>query len=286
MVAVVKFLAPAFNSKLTMIQASSPETISTSSYIRKRTGWYSRWLSRLFTKNGAERMGFVFTWRMSSRSRDFKMRVYPTIGYLLVYIVILFVRDESSSLSQLRDSGDRGALMGLLAIYFSGILLTMSITQAVYSEQYKAAWFYFTAPISKPGEVILGSAKASIFRFFLPVFSVMTLVALWVVGPSLLPNVLLGLSNEVLIATTLVYISKTSFPFSQPQTTKMRTGGFFRNLFVLLISGMIATAHYFIYAILPAVFICLGLSVIAVWLVMGSIRNLSWDKIKRGYQSE
>ena len=31
-------------------------------------------LSRAFTKKGAERMGFLFTWKMTGRSKDFQLR--------------------------------------------------------------------------------------------------------------------------------------------------------------------------------------------------------------------
>src|SRR5436853_104505 len=78
---VIKYLAPSFNNKLAMINSSDTATeqkrvVTTS--VEKHS--YADLLSRIFTRGFAERMGFVFTWKMTSRSRDFKMKVYPSIG--------------------------------------------------------------------------------------------------------------------------------------------------------------------------------------------------------------
>lgn len=48
-------------------------------------------------------MGFLHAWYITSRSRDFKMRVYPAIGYLLVYMVIMILQSKKGALEELQN---------------------------------------------------------------------------------------------------------------------------------------------------------------------------------------
>src|ERR1700740_1915909 len=93
---VIKYFAPSFNRKLAMISGSEMETApvknsrgalsTTSAYISNMANW--------LTERGAERMSFLNSWKLMGRSRDFKMKVYPSMGYLLVYIVIMFMNNR------------------------------------------------------------------------------------------------------------------------------------------------------------------------------------------------
>jgi hypothetical protein len=162
----------------------------------------------------------------------------------------------------------------------------MAIGQIRFSEKFRASWIYHISPIEKPGEVILGATKAAIFKFYIPLVFFITITGIIIVGPSVIPNIVLGLFNELLIATILVFMGNKVFPFSQHQDTARKTGGFLRGIMVLFISGFIALGHFLIYNILPAVLLCVVLSVIATWLMMGSIRNFSWKDIRSSYTEE
>ncbi|MEP6466771.1 MAG: hypothetical protein ABJB05_10725, partial [Parafilimonas sp.] len=84
---VIKFLAPSFNRKLLLISNTGGDVMPVKTAAHKTAPnkkSFVRAIATVITKYGAERMGFLFTWRMMARSRDFKMKVYPTIGYFLV----------------------------------------------------------------------------------------------------------------------------------------------------------------------------------------------------------
>jgi hypothetical protein len=76
---VIKYLAPNFNNKLALINSVSPESAKPEFGKAKVQSSYSEVLSRILTKSGTERMGFLFTFKMSARSRDFRLKVYPTL---------------------------------------------------------------------------------------------------------------------------------------------------------------------------------------------------------------
>ena len=123
-------------------------------------------------------------------------------------------------------------------------------------------------------------------KFYIPIVVFVTLAGLILIGPKVLPNIILGLFNELLIATLLVYAGNKLFPFSMHQNTNVKAGALLRNFFVLLISAIIALGHFFIYTIMPVVLIGVILSIIATCLIMDSIRNISWKAIKSSYRED
>jgi ABC-2 type transport system permease protein len=284
---VIRYLAPSFNNRLSLMSAGDQGPAKPGRAASQNQGRaYADVLSRIFTRSNAERMGFRFNWKMASRSRDFKVKVYPSIGYLLVYVVIMFMNSKMLTVQDIHDQTPGGKIVIISALYFTSLLLIMAINQSVYSEKFKGAWIYYVAPLEKPGEVICGSLKATIFRFYIPIVFVVTIAALVIIGPAVLPNIALGLFNELLIATLVAYTGSKTFPFSLPQNANVRTGAFIRNLFVMVISGLIGIGHYMIYDIMPAVCICLALSITATWLLMSSIRTTTWAAIKSKYAEE
>jgi ABC-2 type transport system permease protein len=284
---VVKYLAPFFNNKLALLSSGSGiSAIARPVNSSKHRFDYPLLLSKLFTNSPSEKMGFLFSWKMTSRSRDFKLKVYPSIGYLAVYVVIMFMNTKSMDLQELREESIKSRILVISALYFTSFILTMAISQIVYSEKYKASWMYYIPPVDKPGAIILGGAKAAILKFYIPIVFFITVAGLVLIGPGVLPNILLGLFNELLIATLLVYVGNKLFPFSMHQNTNIKSGSLLRNLFVLAVSGVIALFHFFIYTIMPVVIIGAVLSILATWLIMQSIRNIQWKAVKSSYSED
>lgn len=283
---VIRYLAPSFNNKLAMINSAvaAPSSKSADKITVEKTKSYAEFLAKLFTKGKVEKMGFLFTWKMTARSRDFKMKVYPSIGYLLVYVVVIIMNNKNLTIEEISQQHRSGKLIILSALYFSSILLTMAINQIIYSEKYKASWFYYTTPIEKPGEVIMGGAKAAILKFYIPIVLVLLIAGLILIGPSVILNIILGLLNQLLIATVLVYMGNKLFPFSVHQNTSAKTGSFIRSLSILFISVCIAIGHYLVYDVMIVLIICILLSFVATWMMMSSIKNTSWKAIRSSYE--
>lgn len=286
---VVKFLAPSFNRKLALITAGTGEPVEApagkkASLGRKKT--YAAFWSRLLTSSAAEKGAFEFTWKMTGRSRDFKLKVYPSMGYLVVYVLLIVFNNKRFDFSSLQRATSGSKVIIISALYFTSLLLTMAVTQMAYSEKFKAGWLYFTAPLQRPGEVIAGAVKAVIVKFYLPIVVVLTVAGLFIVGPSVLPNVALGLFNQVLIAALLVYIGQKYFPFSVHQSNQEKTGSFLRGFSLLMISGFIGLGHFFLYGSTPAVMICAVLSAVASWLLFDTLKKTGWEKIVSRHAEE
>jgi hypothetical protein len=280
----VKYLAPTFNRKLSLLSGSESSTkkIPLSSKAAGRS--ISALFSRFVTFSPVEKASFVFTWKMTARSRDFKLKVYPAMGYLIVYAAFLLFSNKKINLDSIQDNPTTTKWMLLSAVYLSIFLLSMAIGQMVFSDKYKASWIYYTSPVTKPGHIITGAAKAVLLKFFFPSAATLSTIAFFIAGPQILPNLLFGLSNVVLIIGLMLYAGNHYFPFSTLQSTNAKTGGFMKGMFILFISGLIAVGHFLIYSFLPVVIICTVLSFIAVWLLFSSIMQLEWKKILSAYE--
>jgi hypothetical protein len=278
---VVKFLAPSFNNKLALINSTADGPAApVSGIVKQKKPWLAEKLSSLLTRGNGEAAGFLFAWRMSARSRDFKLKVYPSIGYMLVLIVLMFVRSKNLSFEMLASNGKEFKILMVVSIYLMSLLLVTAISQMVYSEKYKAAWIFHVAPVEYPGEVILGAVKAIVLKFYIPIIILIAIPALIIGGWAAVPNLLLGLFNQLLIAALLVYMNFRNLPFSRKQNANVNGGSFIRNIGVMLISVFIAMLHYAAYDIVVVVCIVAVLSMIATWLISGSIKKTAWAKIK------
>lgn len=280
MYVVLKYLAPAFNNKLAMVTSSGGETVQKIAKEKKGKS-YAGFLSRLFTNYGPERMGFLFTWKMSARSRDFRMKVYPSIGYIFVYVIIVMLQSKQLSLDEVRNQTNTGRILIISALYICSYLPITAITQAAFSEKFKAAWIFYTIPVSKPGLIIRGSTKASILSFFLPLAFVTTVAGFVIIGWQVLPNIVLGLINQILLSCIVVFTSHQQLPFSVHEGAQRKSGAFIRGLITLMASGFVGLLHFFIYNNTPVIIIFIALSFIATWLLMDSIKNISWQKMIR-----
>lgn len=274
---VMKYLAPAFNQKLAMISGSdSSEAAVKPATKAAKSGGVSDLLSRIFTRSKAEKAGFLFTWKMMARSRDFKMRVYPSIGYLLVLLVTGIFRSRNEA-----QEGGRLDLSfrPLIILYVSSVILIAAIAQIRHSEKYKAAWVFFITPLKAPGEVINGSIKAALAQFLLIIIPICFAIGLWMAGPEVLPNMLLALCNLLVITYLIVVMNVKRLPFSEPADAKAQGGQATLSLFVMLFAGIISVLHYFAFRSPIAIGIVFVLSITALWALMHSVRNITWESM-------
>ncbi len=283
---VIKYLATSFNNKLAMINNSGADIITRSKTQRKRGYNYSGILSRLLSFSNAEKTGFLMAWKLSARSRDFKLKVYPSIGYLFVYAIFIFWNSSRDSLETLQEESFSSRALVISVLYFTTLILTMSLNQMVYSEKYKASWIYHTTPLEKPGEIILGAAKAMMMKFYIPMVFIITLSGTILLGIKIIPHIILGMFNVLLIASILVYAGIRVFPFSLHQNNNSNTGGFLRGIFILIIAGLIGVIHFAVYNFWVVIWIFAAMSIAATWMVMSAIRNTSWTSIKSRYADD
>ena len=281
---VVKYFAPAFNRKLSMISSSSGELRSVTREQKVKSGFSLSWIEQLaskFTSDSIEYMGFLFTWKMMGRSRDFKMKVYPAFGYLVVLMAMMLFRSRSLSLSDFSEMTPHGKSVFLLVIYFSSFIFITAIGQLTYSEKYKAAWIFDISPVDTPGKVISGAVKSVMVCFYLPIVLIFAILGLVFAGPAILPNLILGSFNILTIGSLIAYFNLRALPFSMSALNASKGRTVTRNMLSMFIPMALGGFHWLIFDNIWAVAILAVLAIIAAWMVMDSIRNLTWAKIGR-----
>ncbi len=279
---VVRYFAPLFNQKLAMLSSGNNEQ-SRAAVNRANAGGTAVKVTRVerlaakLTHSGSEYMGFLFSWKMMSRSRDFKMKVYPSFGYVIVFLVMTAINHPS--LFHPTD-GNKGLLPAmLLVVYFSSFVLISVLQNLPYSEKFKAAWIFNITPVNAPGEVICGAVKAAIVCFYIPIVLVLCLLGTLVLGPVVIPNLLLGCFNILSVSTIISYLTIRKLPFSSTIVSASKGTTFIRSIITLMVPATFGVIHWFVSGYLWFVIFLLIIAVLIPWLVLDEVKKIGWEKI-------
>ncbi len=285
---IIKYFAPSFNQKLAMIsgsELSNEKTISTNTKLITKTSMAQK-LAIILTKKGAERMGFLLTWHMTSRSRDFKMKTYPSIGYLIVYMAIIFIRNKKISFTNLTTESNEAKFFVIFSVYMISFIMMQALGNIKISDKYKAAWIYYVAPIQQPGNILSGATKAIIAKFYLPIALIITALSITILGWRVIPNIVLGMSTQICVSFIVVYLMMRSFPFSTTENTKLKGATFVRGLFSLIVPIGMGFLQFTVFDYTVVIVLLAGLSLIANWLIAGAVYQRDWATITAEYKEE
>lgn len=275
---VVRFFAPSFNRKLGMITSgTSEQRVAVKSGKKSNKFAFSEKLAGWLTKSGAEYAGFIFASRMMARSRDFKMKVYPSIGYIVVFGGMLFFQGHAF---EALPGSTKLATPLLLIIYISSMLISGALLQMPYSDKYKASWLFQIVPINKPGLLISGAVKCVFVTFFLPLALVLIVFGLVLQGPAILPNLLLGCLNVLVIESIIALIMIKNLPFSNAQEGAANGNTFIRTMLLMIFPSAFGLVHYFLSGFQGVIYLLILVTAIVPWLVFDEIKKLNWQQMK------
>lgn len=277
MIVVIKYFAPSFTQKLAMINGNVEESRGkaqkTNTHHRKFIDKLALWLS----SGTEEYMGFMFTWKNISRSREFKMKVYPLFGYILVLGAMYVIKKGSNAAGSSISNTPRNILW---IIYLMAIIMFSALAQISYSSKYKAAWFYYTSPIEMPGKIILGAIKAVLIRFLVPAFIIILIGSILLFGIQIIPNAIFAMLNVVIFTFLSSFLMNKKLPFSVSYEYQSKGTGFMYSLISTIVPLGIGVFHYFIFNFTWVVIVFSALSVGVIWLLQSLIKNTGWDKIQ------
>lgn len=279
---VIRFFAPSFNKKLSSINSSSDESKPVTDIKVKATQRsLPRFLSNLLIRNKTERAGFIFGWKLTSRSRDFKLKVYPMFGYVIVLFFLFMFGGFSGNTHKIQgvDFYKKGPGI-LFIIYLCSIMIADAVVLIKSSDKYKAAWVYYISPVQKPGILIRGMMKMLLFKYFFLIYFVIVVLSLFLRGISFLPNLLLGLVNIIFVSLVLGLFYLKTFPFSEQWNINRSSGRMMRSFFLMIMVGILGVIHYFIMNFTIVVLILTILVAAADWLLLDKFRNISWEEMR------
>lgn len=230
--------------------------------------------TKLLCSNKKERIFYHFAMDMMKNERSFKLKVYPTIGFSLIFPFIFLLQSLQGKDFQEFTKGKT-----YLFIYFCGLMLPTVIMMMKYSESYKAAWIYKALPIDNLKPVFQGTMKAFIVKIFIPVYLIEAVIFGVIYGADIIPDLFVVFINMLIFCILSFQLLDKALPFSTVYNTTQQsnTGMVFALMFVLLaLTGIHLAATFLMYG----VFIYLCLSIIVLIISWESVFRIPIGKIK------
>lgn len=276
----VKYLAPQFIKSLVSSENTEVVVEAPKRRVREQKNEQQFYkLANLLNKSDIGKAGFIMTWLQTNRSRTFKMRVLPTFAYVPVYFFYILLNNNKPFAEVWSGLPDSKSYIALL--YMTTFVIMQGLAYITMSDQYKAAWVYYSAPIEKPGEVILGAFKAMWVKYFLPFMFVIGAFTIYVWGTAKLLDIVLATVNITFFTVAQMYFSYRILPFSMKEQVKdngVKT--IIRVLLTFLLIGVLGVAHYLADVLWWLKLIFLVLTAILLWMFYDSLRNTPWNKLK------
>ncbi len=275
---VAKVLAPGFNRRLSIIATSDGNT-NTSTQIKK-AGKFSliEKISNLIAPDPVENAGFRITWKLAARTREFKMKVYPSFAYVPIYFIFIALNGKGD-LSEKLDNLQNGHTYVLL-IYLSTFILSSILMNISMSEKYKAAWVYYALPIGEPGKILSGMYKAVIALYFFPYCLVLSIVIVAVWGPQAINDLILAFLVSLAYGMMMALFMVKGLPFSKPVVVKQGGGRMITSLMILALIAGLGFGHYYLMRWEMVIWIAIIPFLFINWIMFRYYKKQTWDNIE------
>ncbi|BCN30602.1 hypothetical protein [Anaeromicropila herbilytica] len=232
-------------------------------------------LSKIICRTKEERIFYRFASDIMKQERDFKLKVYPSIGFSIIFPFIFLFQ-------QLSDNTFKEISKGkcYLFIYFCGLLIPSIITLMQCSEKYKGAWIYKVIPINNMEAVFKGTIKALLCKILLPIFLVEAILFGVLFGERIIPDLFLVFINLMLYITLCFMLIKKALPFSVAFDSAQNDAGI--NFVLIFALAAIALVHLGFLSIPYGIYINLIISSIATLILWKIAFRISSDNIYEG----
>ncbi|GAE31078.1 hypothetical protein [Halalkalibacter hemicellulosilyticus] len=219
------------------------------------------WISNLICSSKEERAFFHFASIIVKRERQFKLKVYPSIGLALV-LPYLFL------FSEMRNStwGEIASSQWYLSMYFTILLIPTIVVMAEYSEGYKGAWMYESSPLKGLHLAVKGTLKALLVKLVLPLYVLVSLIFLWIFSIRIIPDlIVLFFSSMLYMAICQLIAVRMKRPFSKSFKVIQDSKGW-QMLGLVLLGGVFFLGHYVSLQFSGGVYGYLLMIIVANWL--------------------
>ncbi|WP_017414342.1 hypothetical protein [Clostridium tunisiense] len=230
-------------------------------------------LSTVLCRSKEERLFFRFASDMMKNEREFKLKVYPSLGFAIIFpFIFIFQRLSMSSFAEISKG------KSYFFIYFTGMMLSSVMMMIKCSGTYKGAWIYKTMPISNYKPVFRATTKAVIAKLFFPIFLFQAVVFIGIFGVRITGDLVVVFLNMMIFTLICFMAMEKALPFSQPfDASKDSNVGI---TFILMFGiGALWGVHYFIDKISYGFYILLGIGIIANLILWSVAFNIKPEKL-------
>lgn len=211
--------------------------LSTSKSKKEKKSRLKDYFLSFICRTSEEKAFYRFASLMMKQERDFKLKVYPSLGFSFV-IPFIFMFNMMRS-----DHVDYSTSISYLNIYFSMLIIPSAVMMLGHSAKYKAAWIYKVFPIKDYTDLQKGSLKAFLIKLYIPLYLVLSIVFCFIYGPRIIPDLLIVLVASCLY-TIICYMGfENKVPFTKP-FDEIGDGQSWKALILFIPLGILAFIHY------------------------------------------
>lgn len=280
---MVKWLAPRFVQAISQgTTEGQPLPVNRATNTTKgRAPLYLR-LAKWLNKHPEAQAGFMVAWLHAGRSRSFKMKIYPSLAYIPIYFVFIIMSNSKNVSMDIWMARMAEPRAWLILLYMGSFAIIQLHSQIYVSDQFKAAWVYHAAPVSRPGNVMAGAFKAVYTRFYLPFALLISLPIALLAGWKSVPDITMTQVCLILFALLASRLGIRALPFSLKDEMKERGSRPILTMFALFLSmPLIAGGHFLAIKFWWLKFIFYPMVLILGWMLWDSFKKVSWQAIRR-----
>ncbi|MCX8491343.1 MAG: hypothetical protein ORN54_09775 [Cyclobacteriaceae bacterium] len=276
--AINRYLAPYFTQKLADLGTASAKGTNEQKKISAGTKG-NAWASS-FARTGLEKAAFNLASFGFSRDRKLKLRIYPTLGYLIVLIFVFIFRAKPEEttwveyLAKLASSETH-----LIAIYTYIYIVIAATNQIHFTDDYKAAWIFQSAPLKEPGYLLIGTMKSIFIRFFVPMYAATSLLVLFIWKADALVDLVFGFCTSLLLMLIMGVIAEKHLPLSLQPSVRNQGGSMARAIITFLILAAVGGSHYLLAKFDFILWLACPILIIISWMILKLFEKLKWEDI-------
>ncbi|CAH1196683.1 MULTISPECIES: hypothetical protein [Paenibacillus] len=231
---------------------------------RKRGRWDRR-IAQLLCRSREEQACFRLSANMMRNEREFKLKVYPSIGlsFVLPYVFWLTYL-QSESWGELRQSSMFYTMYIMLFLIMSVVLMLK------FSGNYKAFWSFRAAPLAHDGVLYSAALKAFATNMFLPMYLLNAVVFGWTFGWRIVPDLIVILLTALALIPPSGKLLLKQPPFSQSFSMAQQSDGWII-LAYLPVIGLLWGLHAWVRTLPAGIWIYLAILLVAnvvLWTVL------------------
>lgn len=276
---VAKVLAPGFNKRLAELGTSDSNNTAQKTTNKTYKLDFRDRIANFIAPHPVENAGFRLTWKLAARTREFKVKVYPSFAFVVVYFLFFALSAPGANISEKINHFQNGASY-IFLVYLSTIVLTNIFSNISLSEKYKAAWVYYALPIKTPGKILSGMYKAIISLYFLPYCALLTIAMTFVWGPKVINDAILGFLISNICGILLALFMVKGLPFSKPAVPKQSGGKMIASFIVTMSIACLGYGHYRLAKHEIVIWILIIPAALIVWIMLHYYRKQSWESME------
>lgn len=259
-------LIPTFERSLQKLNNNSGKTKKENIKIFDR-------LLKIICLSREERIFFRFASNIMRNEREFKLKVYPSLGFAIIFPFI-FIFNELKSIGW----NDIVSSRLYLNIYFCAIVMPTIVMMIKHSAGYKGAWVYKAIPIKSVADIFRGTLKAFISRLLFPIYIVECIIFMCIFGVRIFPDLIAVFLNILLFTVICFKTLKKLLPFSESFGISSQGEGLVVIPLMLLL-GVLAAVHYFCTSVNYAVYVYIVVMIIVDIFAWKKAFNISLEKL-------